>query len=410
MILSFLNDSLFFLIFYIFLIGIITTDKYITKKNKGFFFFAIILCVLHLILDYIEYWTQSVSGNYLLREITSYIGYSLRPFLILCFLVLCSYRYKHYIFCGLSIINLILYFTSHYTHWCVYFTEDNRFRRGPLSSFVFILCAVGLIAICINSIIEFYNQHIRRWIIPPACSGIIFYAVYLDYKNSDSIYPSHLNEILVIVLFMFYLFYHLDLIEQYDKKALQSQKMQLMLSQIKPHFIFNTITTIQALCNIDPQKASETLGLFASYIRQNITTKTENLIPFSLELEHVKTYVAIETLRFPNIEVKYDLEYSDFDITTLSIQPLVENAIRHGVRSRDHGIITISTSQNTNSIIIKISDNGIGFDPTTIDKLDDTHIGINNVKKRLEQLQNATVNISSSSEGSIITITIPWEN
>ncbi len=410
MILGFLKESLFFLFFYFFLIGIISTDKYITKNNKRFFIFTILLGILHLALDYIGYWTVLVSGNVFIRELTSYTGYSIRPLLILCFMHLCADKYKHNIFCGLSILNLIFYFTSHYTHLFVYFTPDNHFRRGPLGLFVFYLCGAGLISIVIYSVIGYRNHHVRRWIIPPVCSAIVVYAVYLDYKATDNIYPAHLNEILVIVMFLFYVFYHLDLVEQYDEKMLQNQKLQLMVSQIKPHFFFNTITTIQALCSIDPAKASETLGLFASYVRQNITTQTNNLIPFSEEIKHVKTFVAIEMLRFPNIEVLYDFQVTDFDIATLSLQPLVENAIKHGIRSREHGYVTISTKKDKHSIIITIADNGIGFDTTIIDKLDDTHVGINNVKNRLAILQNATMEITSSTDGTTITITIPWEN
>ena len=361
-------------------------------------------------LDYIGYWTVLVSGNVSIRELVSYTGYSIRPFLILCFMYLCANNYKHYLFCGLSILNLIFYFTSHYTHLFVYFTPQNQFKRGPLGLFVFYLCGIGLIGIVVYSFIGYRTRHVRRWIIPPVCSAIVVYAVYLDYKVIDSIYPSNLNQILVIVMFLFYLFYHLNLVEEYDEKMLQNQELQLMVSQIKPHFFFNTITTIQALCSIDPAKASETLGLFASYVRQNVTTQTHNLIPFSEEINHIKTFVAIEMLRFPNIEVLYDLQVTDFDIVTLSLQPLVENAIKHGIRSCEHGTVTISTRKDDHSIIVTIADNGIGFDTSIINKLDNTHIGINNVKNRLEILQKATMDITSSPDGTTITITIPWEN
>ena len=407
---EFLKESIFFLFFYFSLIGIITTDKFISKKNKRLFIFAILLGILHMALDYIEIWAQSASVNILIREIASYIGYSLRPFIILCFLQLCSTKYKHYTFLGLSILNLILYFTSHYTHLCVYFTPDNHFHRGPLGAFVFILCAGGLICIVVLSLIDYFSRRSRRWLLPPVCSAIIFYAVYLDYQTINTAYPSHLDEILVIAMFLFYFFYHLDLVEQYNEELLQNQKLQLMISQIKPHFFFNTIATIQALCNIDPPKASKTLGLFASYIRQNINTQTENIIPFSKEIEHVKTFVAIEMLRFQNIEVSYDLQVTDFDIVTLSIQPLVENAIKHGIRAREPGTVSISTRKNDHSVVITISDNGIGFDTKIIDTLDNTHVGINNVKNRLVLLQKATMDITSSSDGTTITITIPWEN
>lgn len=409
MILEFLKDSLFFLLSYTFFIGIILSDKYISKKNKNIFIFAIILAILNTLTDYVEFWTLLVPGHVLLREFASYTGYSVRPFLVLCFMQLCLPKKKHYIFLGLSIANLLLFFTSHFTHLGVFFSPDNAFQRGPLWGFVFIISGLGLIYILILSIKEYFSRRIRRWIIPPACVVLILYAVYSDYISMGT-YPSNLSKTLVVVILQFYLFYHLDLARQYEEKMLQNQKLQLMLSQIKPHFFFNTITTIQALCSIDPKKASETLGLFASYVRQNITTTTDSLTPFSKEIEHVKTYASIETLRFPNIEVQYDIQFSDFDIATLSIQPLVENAIKHGIRSKEHGIVLISTQYNNQSIIINISDNGIGFDTSIIDELDDTHVGIHNVKNRLEILQNASMAINSSSDGTNITITIPWEN
>ncbi len=409
MILEFFKDSLFFLLSYTFFIGIILSDKYISKKNKNIFIFAIILAILNTLTDYVEFWTLLVPGHVLLRELASYTGYSVRPFLVLCFMQLCLPKKKHYIFLGLSIANLLLFFTSHFTHLGVFFSPDNAFQRGPLWGFVFIISGLGLIYILILSIKEYFSRRIRRWIIPPACIVLILYAVYSDFI-SMGVYPSNLSKTLVVVILQFYLFYHLDLARQYEEKMLQNQKLQLMLSQIKPHFFFNTITTIQALCSIDPKKASETLGLFASYVRQNITTTTDNLTPFSKEIEHVKTYASIESLRFPNIEVQYDIQFSDFDIATLSIQPLVENAIKHGIRSKEHGIVLISTQNNNQSIMINISDNGIGFDPSIIDELDDTHVGIHNVKNRLEILQNAKMDINSTSDGTNITITIPWEN
>lgn len=406
---EFLRESIFFLLTYIFLIVIISTDKYISKKNKRIFNLAIVIGIVLIALDFGELYSQSGSGNVLLRELSSYSGYSLRPFMILCFLQLCSPRYKHYVFAGASVLNFVLYYTSHYTHLCVYFSDDNHFHRGPLASIVFILCALGLINIVANSLIEYHNHRVRRWIIPPACTILIVYSVWQDYDTTDVAYPSHLNKILVIVMFLFYLFYHLALVEKYEEKTIQNQKLQLMVSQIKPHFFFNTITTIQALCNIDPAKASETLGHFASYVRHNINTQSANIIPFAEEMKNVETYVAIEKLRFPNIEVTYDLQVTDFDITTLSIQPLVENAIKYGIRSREHGVVTISTHKNENSVVITIADNGIGFDTTTINKMDDTHIGIRNVKERLQILQNAKMNITSNPEGTTVTITIPWE-
>lgn len=410
MILGFLRDSLFYLFLYAILSTIIMTDHFITKENKRIFMIAIGLGILNMVTQYTELWTDTHPETVFLREWASYTGYSLRPFLIFCYLKLCLPNHKHHLFHGIAVLSLILFFTSHYTHLCVYFTEDNIFHRGPLWISIFIICGLGLLSLTVLSFLDYYQRNIRRWILPPICSFLILQAVYGDLNGQDLVYPSSLNETLVIVMFLFYLFYHLHLAEQYEEKMIQNQQLQLMISQIKPHFFFNTITTIQALCTVDPKKASDTLQLFASYVRQNLTTQTEHLIPFTKELQHVKTYVEIETLRFPNIEVQYDLQVTEFEIAALSVQPLVENAIKHGIRSRDHGIVKVSTQQLDKTIKITISDNGVGFDTAVLDTLDESHVGIRNVQSRLKILQKADLKVDSNSEGTTITITIPWEN
>lgn len=410
---NFVNEWLFILIFYATLIVIILTDKFITKKNKKIFITAIFLAILDIVINYIEIkvFTSNPSKIFL-REIASYTGYSLRPFLVLCFLYLIIPDKKHRLFCYISILNLILYFTSHYTHLCTYFNENGNFMRGPLWMVVFIICGIGLLILALHSIINSHQQPIQRWILPPICSLLIVFAVICDVETPyDALsIPTFLDQALILVMLLFYLFYHLLLAEHYEEEMIHNQKLQLMISQIKPHFFFNTITTIQALCNIDAKKASDTLAVFANYVRQNLSAQTNQLIPFDQEIQHVKTFVNIEILRFPNIEVQYDLQFTDFDIVTLSIQPLVENAIKHGIRSKEHGSVIISTRLLDNAICITIKDNGIGFDTKIINTLDDTHVGIRNVQNRLKILQNANMEISSNSNGTTITITIPWEN
>lgn len=407
---TFLQQTLFYIISYALLVIIIATDRYITKENKQTFFIGILLCTIHLIVDYTGF-CASQDVNYLsIREVSSIIGYSIRPFIIIYFLKLSVPTQKCLIWYILGTINLLLYVTSPYTHWCNHFSSDNHFQRGPLWQFVFILCGLELIYLSFIVIVKQYKKSTRRWIIPLVCVVLIFYAVYYDYKSITDTYISALNKMLPLTIFLFYIFYHFQLSEQYHSEILQKQKLQLMVAQIKPHFFFNTITTIQSLCYIDPQKASDTLGTFASYVRQNITTQTENLTPFDQELKHVKAYVDIETLRFPNIEVIYDIQISDFDIATFSIQPIIENSIKHGIRSRKHGIVTLHTYKTAEAIIITIEDNGIGFDVNILNHLDNTHIGINNVRNRLLLLQDATMDISSNNAGTTVTINIPMES
>lgn len=400
--------TLIYIILYICLIAFVAKDKYISSNNKKNYLITVVLCIIHLLVNCVGSLADD-ANRVTIREITSITGYAVRPFILLFLIKLSIPNKKHTIWTVLAIINGILYITSPLSHLCVYFTKDNRFQRGPLGSLIFILCACQLIYMVFALIINYYKSQYRYWLLPPICSILIVGAVYSDYKTEHIPYPSMLNQMLPIVMFLFYLFYHLQLVEAYEKELLKKQQLQLMFSQIKPHFFFNTITTIQALCHSDPQKASETLGTFANYVRQNLTRQTENLIPFEHELEHIKTYVDIEMLRFANIEVKYDLSITDFDIAAFSIQPLIENAIKHGIRSKEHGVVILRTHKKDNKIIIAIEDNGVGFDINSLENLDDTHIGVRNVRSRLDILQNANMEITSSSEGTKVTITIPWE-
>lgn len=389
---------------------IITSDKYITKENKRSFCIATLLCIILIIVDYTGTWASTDVSRVSIRRISAITGYSIRPFLLVFFLKLSVPTQKQLVWHILGTMNMLLHITGPYTHWGNYIDLDNRFQRGPLWMFVFILCGIELLYLSYCSIVTHYSPNVRYWLLPPFASMLIIFTTYHDYKSKTYAYISELNKMIPLVIFLFYIFYHLQLVEKYQSEILQKQELQLMVSQIKPHFFFNTITTIQALCHSDPQRAADTLGTFANYVRQNLTTKTEHLIPFERELQHVKAYVDIEMLRFPNIDVKYDLLITDFDIATFSIQPIIENAIKHGIRSRKHGVVTLHTYQSKDAISITIEDNGIGFDVKTLDHLDHTHIGINNVRNRLLLLQDATMDISSNSAGTTVTITIPMEN
>jgi sensor histidine kinase YesM len=182
-----------------------------------------------------------------------------------------------------------------------------------------------------------------------------------------------------------------------------------MMTQIQPHFLFNALNTIRALYAKDPPLADRTLEDFSSYLRQNLESlRQTDLVPITKELEHTRLYAEIEVLRFPNVRVEYRIEDESFQIPALTIQPLVENAIRHGVRIRKDGLVIVSTFREADAHRITIEDNGIGFDPKQIRSSEETHIGLENVKSRVEQMCGGTMTLSSTvGEGTIVRIYIP---
>ena len=195
------------------------------------------------------------------------------------------------------------------------------------------------------------------------------------------------------------------------KLELENSRITVMLSQIQPHFLYNSLTSVMDLCDSNPKQAKAAIADFADYLRGNLSSlKTENLISFATEIEHIEKYLRLEKLRFQEeLKVVYDIQTRDFMIPTLSIQPLVENAVKHGVGQKiGGGTVTISTSETEDEYIICVTDDGVGF--TEGEYADDggTHIGIENIKKRLEMMINGKLKIESKKgEGTKACVLIP---
>lgn len=185
-----------------------------------------------------------------------------------------------------------------------------------------------------------------------------------------------------------------------DEKNKEAQ-IKLMMSQIQPHFVYNVLSSISTLIPLDPEKAQTALDDFTEYLRGNLSALTETrLIPFEYELKHIKTYVSLEKLRFENrVKVIYNIRKSDFEVPCLSIQPIVENAIKHGILKRiEGGIVVISAYDDAEYNIIEIKDDGVGFDVARLDLSDNAHVGISNIKYRIENMGHGEINIYSEND------------
>ncbi len=197
------------------------------------------------------------------------------------------------------------------------------------------------------------------------------------------------------------------------QKELGDINMTLMISQIQPHFLYNALNTIKYLTKKDPKAAETAIVKFSSYLRANMDSLTEKEpIPFKKEMEHVQNYIHIEGLRFGDrLKVEYDIEYDDFLIPPLTIQPIAENAIKHGINQRvDGGTLKISTKENEKEILVLIEDNGVGFDINEQKNDGRSHIGMKNIETRLKEMLNAQVEFDSTiNVGTKVTITIPKE-
>lgn len=180
------------------------------------------------------------------------------------------------------------------------------------------------------------------------------------------------------------------------QQELKDRRVSVMMSQIRTHFIFNVMTIISGLCNTDPQKADDALILFARYLRKNIAIiDRDEPIFFTQELQHLEDYVSLEKMRFgEKIKFEKNLEMTDFKIPPLTIQPLVENAIKHGLlASGRKGTVALISRAEETQICIVIEDDGIGFEPDALERAE--AVGIRNVRYRVENMIGGTLEITS---------------
>lgn len=194
-------------------------------------------------------------------------------------------------------------------------------------------------------------------------------------------------------------------------KELSEINMSLMLSQIKPHFLYNALNTIKYLTKKDPKAAETAIVDFSQFLRANMDSLSQKEpVAFEVELNHIKNYVSIEMLRFEDrLNIVYDIRCNSFKLPALTIQPLVENAIKHGVNQKaSGGTVTISSFEDEKNYYVCVEDDGVGYDMESLPENDRSHIGLANITSRLKSMINADISIKSRlGYGTTVLITIP---
>ena len=195
-------------------------------------------------------------------------------------------------------------------------------------------------------------------------------------------------------------------VEKLENELIQS-RIATMLSQIQPHFLYNSLTAIKKLCATDPKAAEKVVVEFSNYLRCNMDSLTEKgLIPFEQERVHIEAYLNLEkTVYEKKLNVVYNIQTSYFSIPPLTVQPIVENAVKHGICQRlNGGTVTVSVKETEAEYLITVADDGVGFDIADAKP----RVGITNVRNRLISMCGGKLNIESKQDvGTVVTISIP---
>jgi sensor histidine kinase YesM len=285
------------------------------------------------------------------------------------------------------------------------------------------IIGINVINLCLIAINVWDIIKTKRLVLMKVLLSVIFVALMIDSmligigKYSD-------YKILKLSLFVFIL-YNLFLVVRMIvlafKSTIENKKLQnivnfneisIKISQIQPHFLYNSLNSIYYLCEKDPKKAQTAIKNFSEYLHGNLEFLSKReFIKIKDELSFVNKYLELEIMRYGDdkIKVVQEIENQEFEIPALIIQPLVENSIKHGLSKKTNGgNIFIKTVETDSDYTIMIEDDGVGFDMKNYNKDGKVHIGLNNVKARIESLCDGEFVVESNkNEGTKIKIVIP---
>ena len=199
---------------------------------------------------------------------------------------------------------------------------------------------------------------------------------------------------------------------QKSKAELEQSNLKLLLAQIQPHFIYNSIMALQSK-SVDNPALYQDIKSFGKYLRANLSSLTDNpLVSFKDELNNIRAYLQLETLNYGDrLKVEYDIEFDDFLVPLLSVEPLVENAVRYGIGTYEKGgVVRIVVRDEDGSILIKVTDDGSGGNKITDAQQKRKSIGIENVRLRLKALDMGELTISQDEHGASSEIRLKYED
>ncbi|MBO4653024.1 MAG: histidine kinase [Lachnospiraceae bacterium] len=391
----------------------VAIDSYISRGQRRVLMGICVLTILLVLEDVADTFLATRIVNPPARTWNSILGYCVRPVILMLFLYVVGVKNKARVLWLLICVNALIHLTAVFDSKICFGFPGNNFYRGPLGYTAHVVSGILLGCLLFRTIREY--SRVRRaemWI--PICNVLLIVtAVVLDSFILTSLEgPVSLTTIVIVcTTLFFYIWLHLQFVREHERDLMAAQRIRIMMTQIQPHFLYNTLSTIQSLCRTDPDKAVSVTEEFGTYLRQNLESLNRtDLIPIQKELEHTRVYTGIEEVRFPRIRIEYDIEDTEFSVPALTVQPLVENAIRHGVRICQNGLVTIATRKGNACHEIIITDNGKGFDVKNPELDGETHIGIRNVRERIETMCGGTLTIDSVVDvGTTIMIRIPEE-
>ena len=386
-------------------------DRWSKRFFRSLFVLFILLNIVGL-LDIITYSYPVPIWIMYLMIILESVLLSIAPLMMTAYLIHC---------CGEKVFSNKLFYAvlalwgvfvamlavSPFTKIFYYFMPDGEYRRGFWYPVLLVPMIMAML-LTVAGLVRWRKRLSRKafmsfliTLLP--ITGVLIVDMFIE------IYPLIDVSIVIAALSMYSLILS-DQIEQdlHRQREIANQRASIMVLQMRPHFIYNTMTSIYCLCEQDPKLARQVIMDFTTYLRKNFTAiASETPIPFTSELEHTRAYLAVEKAQYEDsLFVDYDIPHTSFRVPPLTLQPIVENAIKHG---RDPYIgpfrISIRTRKTDSSSEIVVADNGRGFAP---DDDSEQHTALKNIKERLEIMCGGSLTVTpNDGVGTVVTVIIP---
>lgn len=386
------------------------------RWNKKFFVTLFAVFVLCMITIFIDLMTYTDSSQSIISKIDIYFEYLLfsitMPMFTVYLLHTCGENWlQSKIFRAVIILWIIFFILlgiAQFTTFLYYITPDNKYIRNSYY-LLLIMPMFAVMFINLTSVIKKRDKLPRKYFVAFMIHliSLLISLFILNIIVANLVVVVLGMSISTLSLFAIILY---DQIEDYLKqqKEIANQRASIMVLQMRPHFIYNAMMSIYHLCVQNPKKAQQVTLDFTTYLRKNFTAiVSENTVPFSDELEHTRAYLAVEQVQFEDsLFVEYDTPHKNFRLPPLTLQPIVENAVKHGMDPEYAPLcISIRTRETDSGSEIIVEDNGLGF--SSADDCE-PHIALANIKQRLEIMCNGILTIKHQENGgTIVTVIIP---
>ena len=382
------------------------------RKTKRLYYEVYLIVALSAIFEWLGVY---LSGNMdyptWMLQVVKCGDYILTPFACVALLIQLRNN-KKFVGTVFSILtfNMVLQLLTAFTGGMINIDSHNHYTHGPLYPIYMVVYFVLIILIIVGFIQ--YGRNFRRQ------NRVSLYAIMIFIIGGilmQELTESYIRTAyLAIAIGLALLYIHVsELAQLKTDDELKLKNYEIMESQIKPHFLFNVLSVIREIYQDDVDEGDEALVEFSQYLRYNLDILgKEDMVDFASEIDNVERYLDMQKMRFGDtLKTSFDLQCKDFKVPSLSIQPIVENAVNHGVRKKLYGpgLVTIRSREFDDHYEIQIVDNGPGFDPNNIKHDDDkTHIGLENVRERLRIAGKGELKIDSViGEGTTATLIIP---